>query len=58
MNIQAVQIRELQSQLNESKSKLGAAQKSELVVSQLLEANVIVQSDDGSYALGEQQTQQ
>ena len=54
MNIQAVQIRELQSQLNESKSKLGAAQKSEVLVSQLLEANVIVQSDDGSYALGEQ----
>ena len=52
---QEARIRELQSQLNESKSKLGAAQQSEMVVSQLLEANVIEQRNDGSYTLGSPQ---
>ena len=49
---QEARIRELQGQLHESKTKLGAAQQAEVVIGQLVEANVIEQEEDGSFRLG------
>ena len=49
MSLKDARIGQLESQLHDSKSKLQAAQGSEHLVAQLMEAGLLIQNEDGTF---------
>ena len=48
-DLKDARIGQLESQLHDSKSKLQAAQGSEQLVAQLMEAGLLIQNEDGTF---------